>query len=148
MRAGALVTDRASVELQVNDSIALFSKLRMARQLRVSIGGFSLEFVLDGGDEVLTALTECALKQTRARRDPKARNSSFDLRTASIAADVREEAVALVTNIISYVGLADSQMVPPGDDVPGLPIDVGWKAGLVLAGCCNHRRRLNAFKIS
>lgn len=134
MRANAIAIDRAVLELQTNDPILLFATLRIAQQLRVIVGGLVLEFSLDGGEEVLSALTKCLLRSTRYYQGVKSSKSIFDTHNVTPKSATQVEAVALVANIIAYARVADSQMLTTSERVSILPTDAAWKVGLITAG--------------
>jgi hypothetical protein len=129
----AVARDRSVLELQVKDAIALFSRLRSARALQLVIGGHTIELALEGGDEVLTALTQCALRATKFRQHAKAKNVILDTHNAADA-EVKEEAKALLTNINAYAASRNTQQLPTPDGFGDLPVDVAWKVGIVIAG--------------
>ena len=131
--ANAMVTDRSVLELQVKDPIALFSKLRNVRELRVVIGGLALEMALTGGDEVLSALTQCALRATRFRQNPKLKEPLFAARDPSDTS-LQEEARTVVAHLVAYAALRDSQMLTTPESFAEVPADIAWKGGLVTGG--------------
>jgi hypothetical protein len=133
MNAHAIAIDRAILKLQVADPMALFAKLRIAQKIRIIIGGLVLDLPLEGGEEVLSALTQCALRATHSYQSVKPSLSVFDSRQAPSKA-TRAEAAALVSNIIAYAHVENSQALPTMMDLSGLPVDAGWKVGLVTAG--------------
>ena len=131
--ANAMVTDRSVLELQVKDPIALFSKLRNVRELRVVIGGLALEMALTGGDEVLSALTQCALRATRFRQNPKLKEPLFVARDPGDTS-LQEEARTIVAHLVAYAALRDSQMLTSPESFAEVPADIAWKGGLVTGG--------------
>jgi hypothetical protein len=131
--ATALATDKSVLEIQVKDTILLFSKLRGAREFRVAVGGLILELPLGAGDEALSALTQCAMRATRFRQNAKSKNSIFDSHD-STDPEIQEEAKTLVANIIAYAASREAQILPKVDDFAEVPVDAAWKAGLVTVG--------------
>jgi len=129
----ALVRDRSTLEVQIKDAIAVFSKLRSARALQVVIGGHTIELPLDGSDEALTALTQCAMHATRFRQNAKAKNVILDSHNAADAG-VQDEAKALRSNINAYAASRNAQLLPTPEGFGDLPVDVAWKVGIVTAG--------------
>jgi hypothetical protein len=107
--------------------------LRIAQKMRITIGGLVLEPSLEGGEQVLSALTECALQFTHSYQGAKSNTSIFDSRQTA-SKEIHTEAIALVSNIIAYARVPNSQSLPTLTDLSGLPIDAGWKVGLITAG--------------
>ena len=134
IHASAVAIGRTVLELQTNDPILFFAQLRIARQLRVIVGGLVLGFSLDGGEEVLSALTQCVLRSTRYYQSAKSTSSIFDSYKAASKSAIQTEATALVSKIIAYARVADSRMLTATEDISSFPIDAAWKVGLIMAG--------------
>ena len=130
--ATAIAIENSVLELQANDPILLFAKLRIAQRMRLILGGLGLDFSLFGSDQVLSALTECLLRSTNSYRKMKSNNALFDDRDPSAALAARKEATALVSRIIEYARVRDSKVLP-SDEGFTLPADAAWQAGLVTA---------------
>jgi hypothetical protein len=129
----ALVRDRSTLELQIKDAIAVFSKLRSARELRVVIGGHTIELPLEGSDEALTALTQCVMHALKFRQNAKTKNSILDSHNTADAG-VQDEAKALRSNINAYAASRNAQLLATPEGFGDLPVDVAWKVGIVTAG--------------
>jgi hypothetical protein len=128
--ATAIAVDKTVLELQTSDPITFFARFRVARQLRIGIGGLLLEFSLDGGEEVLSALTQCVLRATNFSKIEKARSAILDSHDASDVAK-QKEASAIVADIISYSHLPDSKVLPAAEQFFNLTADATWKIGLI-----------------
>lgn len=128
--ATAIAVDKTVLELQSLDSIAFFAQFRVARQLHIGIGGLLLEFSLDGGEEVLSALTQCVLRATNFSKIEKSRSAILDSHDASDVAK-QKEALAIVSDIISYLHMPDSRILPTAEEFSNLTADATWKIGLV-----------------
>ncbi|MGH6683538.1 MAG: hypothetical protein ACRECA_06380, partial [Pseudolabrys sp.] len=97
------------------------------------MGGLLLEFSLEGGEETLSALTQCALKSTRYSQNAKPADEIFTAEETSKSAHAKE-AATLVGKIIEFARVADWRASPTTDDIAILPADAAWKAGLVIGG--------------
>ena len=128
--ATAIAVDKTVLELQSLDPITFFAQFRVARQLRIGIGGLLLEFSLDGGEEVLSALTQCVLRATHFSKIEKSRSAILDSHDASDVAK-KKEASAIVSDIISYSHVPDSKILPAAEGFSDLTADATWKIGLV-----------------
>ena len=131
LRATALAVDKDTLEIQVEDPMLLFSRMRVANQLRATIGGLSIDISLEGSEEVLSALTQCALRLSRRLQNGKSRYALFE--SANPRTAEREEAKKIVSGILSYSRAPDSSISPPAD-LAKFPADATWKAGLASAG--------------
>ena len=128
--ATAIAVDKTVLELQSMDPITFFARFRVARQLRVGIGGLLLEFSLDGGEEVLSALTQCALRATQFSKIEKSRSAIFNSHDASDATK-QKEASEIVSDIISYLHMPDAKILPTAEEFSNLAADATWKIGLI-----------------
>ena len=128
--ATAIAVDKTVLELQSLDPITFFAWFRVARQLHIGIGGLLLEFSLDGGEEVLSALTQCVLRATNFSKIEKSRSAILDSHDSSDAAK-QKEALAIVSDIISYSHMPDSKVLPAAEEFFNLTPDATWKVGLV-----------------
>ncbi len=132
MSATATALDKSTLNIETRDQLVFFARLRVARQLRIVMGGLLLGFSLDGGEETLSALTQCVLRSTRYSPNAKSISTIFeDHKTNEARA---KEAGAIVTKIIEYARVAGSQVLPTGETFSFLPADAAWKVGLVVAG--------------
>lgn len=132
VRAMASAADKTTLDLKSGDPIAFFARFRIARMLHVGIGGLHLEFPLDGGEEVFSALTQCALRATRFAKTEKAKIAILD--SADAANDARQkEASTLAANIVSYSHVPDTKIQPAGEEFASMKADATWKTGLVTA---------------
>jgi hypothetical protein len=131
--ANALATDKSILEIQVRDSISLFSKLRAARELRVAAGGLVIELQLGAIDEALSSLTQCALRAMRFRQAAKAKSAILDSHNVADP-EIQQEAKGLVSNIIAYSATRDAQVLKSADVFTEIPVDAAWKVGLVTIG--------------
>jgi hypothetical protein len=131
LRATAFAADKDTLEIQVEDPMLLFSRMRVANQLRAIIGGLSIDVSLEGGEEVLSALTQCALRLSRRLQNGKSRYALFESGNSRTAE--QEEAKKVVSDILSYSRAPKSSISPPAE-LAKLPVDVTWKAGLATAG--------------
>lgn len=132
-RATAIAIEKTVLELQTDDQILLFAKLRIAQKLRLIMGGLGLEFSLFGGGKVLSALTQCVLRSTNYHRKLKSLNSTFENREPSTAPVTQKEAAALASRIIEYARVPDSKILPSQQGFV-LPTDAAWRIDLVTAG--------------
>jgi hypothetical protein len=62
-RGRALVRENSSLQIEMEDQIALFATLRMAAKVRATAGGLTIELDLANSSEALSAVAQCALKQ-------------------------------------------------------------------------------------
>ena len=132
VRATAAAGDKTTLDLKSSDPIAFFARFRIARTLHVGIGGLHLEFTLDGGEEIFSALTQCALRATHFAKSEKAKSAILDSHDA--ANDARQkEAAKLVANIVSYSHMPDTKIQPTGEEFAAIKADATWKTGLVTA---------------
>jgi len=129
--ASVVAIDRSMLELQTADAVSFFAKLRIAQKLRVVIGGRVLDISLEGGEEALSALTQCVLRSARVYQSAKSNESIFSAQTSSKANHT--EAAALVSNIDAYSRVPEMQVTPGTTDLSGLPVDAAWKIGLISA---------------
>ncbi|MBX6329840.1 MAG: hypothetical protein IRY89_14835 [Pseudolabrys sp.] len=145
--AVALAREPGVLELETNDPVSLFAQVRTARRLRVIIGGLLLDLPLDGAVEVLSSLTQCALRSAKDRRYVTSGADLFDVGGAA-KPEGGKEAAALATKIIDYSGIAESRLLPPGQGSFVLPVDANWKAGPVTGGVTIVRAPLPIVRIS
>jgi hypothetical protein len=120
-RATALEKD--VIEFVSRDQIRFFADLRLARELRVVMGGLVFRLPLDGGSETLSALSQCAI---RFSRFPINRNAKI-ISTDRLDSKARsEEAGALAKLIISYSRVSRSQIETVPNDRPDTAPDAAW----------------------
>src|SRR5215831_7769375 len=64
IRQHALAVGVDRLELQLDDSLTVFARLRMLPQLKATAGGMVVAFELRDSEEIMSALAQCALQQT------------------------------------------------------------------------------------
>src|SRR5262250_1112216 len=64
IRQHALAVGVDRLELQLDDSLTVFARLRVLPQLKATAGGMVVAFELRDSEEIMSALAQCALQQT------------------------------------------------------------------------------------
>ena len=133
----ATFVSNQTLQIQLNDSMAVFEILQRGRKLQVQARGINFDFDLIASDEVLFALVDCVDRQTGRGQHSKASNRNAR-RAGPVKSPVmrdataKAEAASLASQIMMHAQLPGSQVIAPKDIPPGLEIDAGWKAGSVL----------------
>lgn len=136
MRGHAVAVESRVLQVQVEDNISLFAMLRIGGQLRVTAGGLTFEFPLADSDDVLSALTQCAMRHLGIAKSPKSKRSAPE-RSARppLVADPasHDETLALANDVIGYARIPDARILA-ADEVPAdLRGAAVWKAGLITS---------------
>jgi hypothetical protein len=131
-RGRATVIRNSGLQIEVDDRIGLFATLRISGQLRATAGGLSMEFDLTNSSEALSAVAQCALKQTMgvaasASRNPGAKGKAA-LPEPPRDAATHKEIVDFATAIRSFSGLGGFRLVQASESMPGSLAAVGWTA--------------------
>src|SRR4051812_27098757 len=107
----AVVVENKTLEIQVTDPIALFSRLKAGPPLRIQAGASALNFDLAESDEVLPALVRCITQQLSRMPQPKGRA----LKPLQIAptndVELQEEARSLMTEVLAQSRVAGARFV-------------------------------------
>jgi hypothetical protein len=120
-RATALEKDL--IEFVSRDQIRFFADLRLARELRVVMGGLVFRLPVFDGSEALSALTQCAI---RFSHFPINRNAKI-ISTDHLDSKARtKEAGALAKLILSYARVSRSQLETVPEDRPDTAPDAAW----------------------
>jgi len=129
-RGRGIVRDRSSLEIEVEDRIALFSTLRMAAQMRAIAGGLASEFDVSSSSEVFAAVAQCAVLHSKT---PEA-NALKPGRSGSLRGTTTQDVVA-VKEITELAGamketanIAGFRVAGPVNAPPGSVAAVGWMA--------------------
>jgi hypothetical protein len=138
VRQRAIAVTNQLVELQLDDSIALFDRLRRRGQLQVVAGGLNFGFELNANSEVLAALMQCVAQQRPVPRNAKPITPfSSPPVPAQPAANPdparRSEAAELAADIITYAGIHGASVLAPNES-PGVRADAVWKVATAVTG--------------
>jgi hypothetical protein len=131
--ASVAAIDRSELELHVADAVGLFAKLRIAPKMRLVIGGLVLDIPMDGGEQVLSALTKCVLRSAHHLSGGKS-DAGLGAAPQGSSKAIQTEAAALAANIIAYARIPNSKPVPAPGELSGVPVDAAWKVDLITAG--------------
>jgi hypothetical protein len=127
-RGRAFMRENSSLQIEIEDQIALFATLRMAAKLRVTAGALAIEFDLANSSEALSAVAQCALKYVGSR----GANSPVKGKPVRIEStrdgEAQKEAVGFATTMKEYAGIGSFRVLATGDGLPGSIAAVGWKA--------------------
>jgi hypothetical protein len=127
-RGRALVRENSSLQIEMEDQIALFATLRMAAKMRATAGGLTIELDLANSSEALSAVAQCALKQVGL--GARGGNPPVKGKPARIAsardAEAQKEAAVFATVIKERAGIGG--LLAAADGLPGSIAAVGWKA--------------------
>jgi len=134
IEATAVAIEKSVFELRAKDPILLFARLRTAQKMHIVMRGIGLEFSLLGGEEVLSALTQCVLRSTNSYKKLKSGNVIIARPESSSTSANHNEAAALASNIISYARVAKSKKMPNGGEFSNLPFYAAWQSDLITAG--------------
>ncbi len=131
-RGRATVIRNSGLQIEVDDRIGLFATLRISGQLRATAGGLSIEFDLTNSSEALSAVAQCALKQTMGVATSAGRNAGTKgkavLPEPPRDATTHKEIVDFATAIRSFAGMGSFRLVQASDSMPGSLATVGWTA--------------------
>ena len=135
-RGRALVRENSSLQIEMEDQIALFATLRMAAKMRATAGGLTIELDLANSSEALSAVAQCALKQiglgARGGNPPvKGKSAGIE---SSRDAEAQKEAGGFATAIKERAGIGGFRVLAARDGLPGSIAAVGWKAELAGGG--------------
>jgi len=129
----ATITDGKTLEIQVDDPIALFERLRTGQELRVQSGGLVLAFSLAGSDEVLPGLVQCVTEQvnrrTRAASSTQGPHRPLQLKPAS---EPKAEVRSIAEAILREIGLTGYQFIRPKNVSRPLIEHVAWQKEMIM----------------
>jgi hypothetical protein len=130
----AVVVDSKTLEIQVIDPIAFFSRLQMGLPLRVQAGALLLTFDLAESDEVLSALVHCVTQGLSRKPQPKG-PSARAAKPLQIgpAADVelRAEARSLMKDVLAQARITGARFVNVNETPTGYRGDVAWRTDII-----------------
>ncbi|MBN8920840.1 MAG: hypothetical protein J0H62_09220 [Rhizobiales bacterium] len=143
----SVITGRAvaigptQVEVQLEDTSALFERFRWGQLLRVTSAGQVLNFKLTDTSAVLPELLRCVSRHAGTRAPAHsaggffgqpANNAPAAPQAAPVAnATTQAEATTLVANLLAQSGIPGFQILGP-NEVGALKADAAWRAGDVI----------------
>jgi hypothetical protein len=129
--AKALAIAPSMVEVNLQDSSALFNRFRRGYVLRVAAADQVFNFNLTGTSQLLPTLLRCAAQNG----DPRVLGNPFEKRRvveknkpSMDRSAARAEATTLVANLLSQAGIQGFVLLGP-DDLPNIKADAKWRAG-------------------
>ena len=138
LRTRAIVREAHVLEVQLEDSIGTFERLRTGGVLQVRAGGLVIDFDLRDSAEALFSLVDCARRNVSSLRsaEQRKRRPSAPSNTRSREA-IREEASQLVSAIATFAQISDLRPAPMAE-AAGIAADVVWKSQNVIGTVAIH----------
>ena len=139
IRQTALAVGVDRLDLQLDDSLTVFARLRVLPQLKATAGGMVVSFELRDSEEIMSALARCALQQTlpAPARPVKSKNPprpADPLQAIERSDAMRAEASEIASDLLSFANIRDARVLANNqtpDDLTATAHAI-WRTGHVV----------------
>src|SRR5215475_5881756 len=136
IRQTALAVGVDRLELQLDDSLTVFARLRVLPQLKATAGGMVVSFELRDSEEIMSALAQCALQQIlpAPARPAKSKNhprSADPLQALDRSDAMRAEASGIASDLLSFAGIRDARVLANNETPNDVTAHAVWRTGHV-----------------
>jgi hypothetical protein len=132
IRQPAIATEAQLVRVELSDSLSAFESLRSIIQFELIAGGLNSNFNVAYNNQVLIALTRCAVRysaSSRSRAAIAAWLKSVAGPGSNIDPSIQREAATLATNIMTEAAIPKAASLQPNEVPAALTGDAFWRAG-------------------
>jgi len=136
IRQNALAVGVDRLELQLDDSLTVFARLRLLPQLKATAGGMVVSFDLRDNEEVMSALAQCALQQifpapARSAKSKNPARPTDPLQALDRSDAMRAEASGIAADLLSFAGIRDARVLANNETPGDVTAHAIWRTGHV-----------------
>src|SRR5262249_4181906 len=134
IRQTALAVGVDRLEMQLDDSLALFARLRVLPHLKATAGGMVVSFELRDSEEIMSALAQCALQQSLPARSAKSKGAPrpVDPLPALAQTDaMRAEASGIAADLLSFADISGARVLASNETPDDVRAHAVWRTGHV-----------------